>query len=191
MTHTEASIVVECDEVSGPATRGLACLSSSRGELRDQATKEQVVARLAREPGTAAQLAARIGVTAQGLYRHIRELQSAGLVREVQAPRGRPRHERYYRTAIPIVGRRDQDHMMAPVDALARAIVQAYEAHENALRQSFQGTQLAQEAWEYEDLALCVLDEAERMARAQLVARGKLPDTQGRVFWGREVSAGS
>lgn len=189
MPDPETTVVVECDDVAGPATRGLACLLPTSDQRRDQATKEEILSRLAGAPATATQLARRIGLAAQGLYRHMRDLQAAGLVREAPAPSGRPRHERYYAVAFPIVTERDRERLMPTVSTLAQSLVQTYERHESALRQTYQGTELSREGWRFEDLALCILDEAERMARTQLVEEGTLPDSEGRVFWGREVAA--
>ncbi len=78
---------------------------------------------------------------------------------------------------------------MSEVTALARDLAETYKRHEGALRQIFRRTKLSDDGWSFEDLALCVLDEAEKMTRSTLVEGGQLPDVEGRIFWGREEPA--
>ncbi len=189
MSTTETRIVLECDEIAGPASSGIACLLPTREQRRDQTTKDHILSRLAKDPATAAQLAVELRLTPPGLLRHIRDLRRAGLLIEVPPPPGSRRQERYYRAAFPIVTRGDQEQMMSEVAALARDLAETYKRHEGALRQTFQETKLSAEGWSFDDLALCVLDEAEKMARSELVEGGQLPDVEGRIFWGREEPA--
>ncbi len=133
LSTTETRVVLECDEIAGPASSGIACLLPTR----DQTTKNHILSRLAQDPATAAQLAVELRLTPPGLLRHIRELRRAGLLTEVPPPPGSRRQERYYRAAFPIVTRGDQEQMMSEVTALARDLAETYKRHEGALRQIF------------------------------------------------------
>lgn len=186
MSTIESRIILECDQVTGPASRGLACLLPTSDQRRDQTTKDLILSRLASKSATAAQLAVELRLTPPGLYRHISELRQAGLLTEAPPPMGSRRQERYYQAAFPVVTSRDQERMMPEVMALAQDLTETFRRHEGALQRAFRETELSAEGWSFHDLALCVLDEAEKMSRSELVEGGQLPDVEGRILWGRE-----
>jgi predicted ArsR family transcriptional regulator len=180
---------LECDDTRSPARRGLSCLLSVSDPRGDQATKELVLSQLVRGPQTVAQLAAELGLTPPGVHRHVRDLLRLGLLAESPSPSGGRRHERYYTNAFPTVSRQDRERMMPVVSALARELIETYNRHDGPLRAAFQSTELAQ-GWDFKDLSLCILDEAEKMFRAELVRQGKLPETDDLVVWGQESPGG-
>ncbi len=134
-----------------PVTLGTAASPSHAAALT---TRERLVAALADQPRTVAQLAHAFGLSQPTMLEHVRRALRDGLIREVQVPEERKRFaaERYYATAVPVIREPDRDLLVSGCRALADEIAAVVSAGQGDLRAAFAMTHLAREGWSFDEL---------------------------------------
>ena len=167
------------------------------GKLND-GTKELILNGVYGRPRTTAQLAQILGLSAPGVHRHVSELLTSELIREVEVP---PEErgwsvERYYAPNFPVVLAADRQRFAPALDELAAAMAQAFLAQQAALADAFAGTSLAAQGAVLDDVLHYLYTTALRLARARLQADGLLPpppahrDGSQWLWWAEEAPAG-
>ncbi len=137
-----------------PVTSGTAGTASSLPHAPALTTRERLVAALADQPRTVAQLAHAFGLSQPTMLEHVRRALRDGLIREVQVPEERKRFaaERYYATAVPVIREPDRDLLVSGCRALADEIATVVSAGQGDLRAAFAMTHLAREEWSFDEL---------------------------------------
>jgi DNA-binding transcriptional ArsR family regulator len=163
------------------------------GKLNDGA-KERILNLLARQPRTISQLAARLGISAPAVHRHVTDLLASELIAEAPAPDDGRRSgvERYYRPAFPIVRAVDRAALQPVLDDLADAMAEAFRRRIPALAAAVATTSVAEREASFDALRHYLYATAVREARAHLEAQGALPpwpahaDGSRWVWWAEE-----
>lgn len=165
---------------------------SQQHKLND-GTKELILNALYRRPQTTARLAQLLGLSPPTVHRHVTELLTSELIREVPAPEGgRSALERYYQPNFPVVLAADRAALQPVLDDLADAFAAAFRAQRSALADAFSQTNLPARGESFEALLHYLYATATRLARTRLEAEGSLPpwpehaDGSRWVWWAEE-----
>ncbi len=132
-----------------PVTSGTAASPPHAAALT---TRERLVAALADQPRTVAQLAQAFGLSQPTMLEHVRRALRDGLIREVPEEHKRFAAERYYATAVPVIREPDRDLLVSGCRALADEIAAVVSAGQGDLRAAFAMTHLAREGWSFDEL---------------------------------------
>jgi DNA-binding transcriptional ArsR family regulator len=166
---------------------------SQQRKLND-GTKERILNALHRRPRTIAQLAQVLNLSAPTVHRHVAELLTSELIREVAAPQDGRRSalERYYHPNFPVVFAADRAALQPVLNDLANAVVAAFRERHDALADAFASTSLPTRGESFEALLHYFYATAVRLARERLEAEGDLPpwpehtDGSRWVWWAEE-----
>jgi predicted ArsR family transcriptional regulator len=166
---------------------------SQQRKLND-GTKERILNALYRRPRTIAQLAQVLALSAPTVHRHVAELLTSELIREVDAPGDGRRSplERYYGPNFPVVLAADCAALQPVLNDLANAVVAAFRHRHDALADAFASTSLPARGESFEALLHYFYATAVRLARERLEAEGDLPpwpehtDGSRWVWWAEE-----
>jgi DNA-binding transcriptional ArsR family regulator len=157
-------------------------------------TKELILNVLARQPRTVAQLAQQLDLSPPAVHRHVVELSTSELIREVEAPPNgrRPGVARYYQPNFPIVRATDREVLQPVLDELADGIAALFRSRQPALERAYDQTNLPAQGESFADLLHYLYATATRTARERLEEDGTLPpwpehaDGSRWVWWADE-----
>jgi hypothetical protein len=142
----------------------------------------------------AIQLAQRLDLSAPTIHRHVTELLSNELIREVAPPAGGRRTgvERFYQPNFPVVLAADRAALEPVLDEIAASVVSAFRERRDDLATAFAGTSLPDREEMFEALQQYLFAAATRLARQRLEAAGDLPpwpehaDGSRWIWWAEE-----
>src|SRR5215207_3446626 len=166
---------------------------SQQRKLND-GTKERILNALYRRPRTVAQLAQQLDLSPPAVHRHVGELLTSELIREVDASEHGRRSalERYYQPNFPVVLAADRAALQPVLDELAQGIAALFRTEQAALAQAFTRTSLPDRGESFAALRQYLYATATSMARERLEADGDLPpwpehdDGSRWVWWAEE-----
>lgn len=116
--------------------------------------RERLVAALAEQPRTVAQLAHEFGLAQPTMLEQARRALRDGLIVEVDVPAGQRRTagERYYAPTVPVIRLADRELLEPASRALAGELAAALIEQRGDLLAAFAMTHLARDGWEFADL---------------------------------------
>ena len=129
--------------------------SASAGDLAQAPTpRERLVAALADQPRTVAQLAHAFGLSQPTMLEQVRRALRDKLITEVQVADEDKRFptERYYSTAVPVVRQPDRELLESACRGLTNDVAKALEKNWGDVHAAFALTHLAREGWAFMDL---------------------------------------
>jgi DNA-binding Lrp family transcriptional regulator len=192
--HAERRLRFACACASAvPVTEDPWVAISQQRKLND-GTKELILNLIYRQPRTITQLADLLEISAPAVHRHISELSTSELIREVAAPEDGRRSgpERYYEPNFPVVLAPDRAVLQPVLENLATDIAEAFGRRQEELAGAFLQTSLPDRGELFEALLHYLYTEAARIARARLEAEGALPpwsehiDGSRWIWWAEE-----
>ena len=166
---------------------------SKQAKLND-GTKELVLNATYRRPRTITQLAQQLGLSQPAVHRHVAEMLSSELLREVAVPEEERGWvvERYYGPNFPVVLSSDRREFDPILEALAEQLAEAFRRRQDDLAEAFSRTSLPERGVSFETLAHYLYTAVARMARKRLEEEGVLPawpehrDGSRWVWWAEE-----
>ncbi len=116
--------------------------------------RERLVAALADQPRTVAQLAQTFGLSQPTMLEQVRRALRDGLITEVQVAAEEKRFpaERYYATTVPVVRQPDRELIESACRGLADEVATALARNWSDVHAAFAMTHLAREGWTFHDL---------------------------------------
>ena len=161
-------------------------------------TKELILNAIHRSPRTIAQLAGELGLSQPTVHRHITELHSSELIREVTLPEEARQSsvERYYAPNFPVVLASDRQELLPALDAVAGEIAEIFHRHQADLADTFARTSMPTRGEHLDGLLHWLYTTSIRMARERLEEDGVLPswpehsDGSRWVWWAEESPDG-
>ena len=116
--------------------------------------RERLVAALADQPRTVAQLAQAFGLSQPTMLEQVRRALRDGLIVEVEVAEEARRFpaERYYATAVPVVRQPDRELLESACRGLADDVATALAKNWGDIHAAFALTHLAREGWAFNDL---------------------------------------
>jgi DNA-binding transcriptional ArsR family regulator len=164
-------------------------------KLNDGA-KERILNAIYRQPRTITQLAARLGISAPAVHRHVNDMLASELIAEVAVTEEQRRGtERYYRPNFPVVLATERAALQPVLADLAADITEAFQRRPEAIVDALAHTSLPARGEPVETLLHYLYATATRLARQQLEANGALPpwpehgDGSRWVWWAEEAEA--
>ncbi len=167
----------------------------AKNRLLVNGTKEQILNLVAREPRTISQLAKELNIAPPSVYTHITEMLASELLRDsVEWEKLHPK-ERYYEPNFPVVWTDDRAEFETICREMSEHFAEIFEQARPRFEQALSKTELAEQGWEFSDLAQYFYACIQRSARKTLEERGTLqpPDKHRNgvewVFWAEEPGA--
>jgi len=180
------------------------CVSSRRGgysepwasvaqkKLLPNGTKEEILNLVAQEPMTISQLAEALGLSAPSVYTHISDMLKSELLREaVEWEKSHP-SERYYEPNFPVIKEEEAAELCEFCDELAVKLATLFKKHRRQLEKIFRETPLADEGWDFAEVAQYIFASVQRGARELLEKDGVLARPKSHangvewVFWAKQ-----
>ena len=164
----------------------------AKNKLIVNGTKEQILNLVAREPRTISQLAKELKIAPPSVHTHINELLASELLRDsVEWEKLHPK-ERYYEPNFPVVWTEDRAEFEEICQKMSEQFAEIFEQARPKFEQAFDNTSLAEQGWEFADLAQYFYACIQRSARKTLEERGTLQPAEKHrngvewVFWAEE-----
>jgi DNA-binding transcriptional ArsR family regulator len=183
------------------------CVSSRRGgysepwaavaknKLLPNGTKEEILNLVAQEPMTISQLAGALGLSAPSVYTHISDMLKSELLREaVEWEKSHP-SERYYEPNFPVIKEEEAAELCEFCDELAVKLATLFKKHRRQLEKIFRETPLADQGWDFAEVAQYIFASVQRGARELLEKDGMLAPPKAHangtewVFWAQQPKA--
>src|SRR5215207_2033852 len=183
------------------------CVSSRRGgysepwaavaknKLLPNGTKEEILNLVAQEPMTISQLAVALGLSAPSVYTHISDMLKSELLREaVEWEKSHP-SERYYEPNFPVIKEVEAAELCEFCDELAVKLAALFKKHRRQLEKIFSETPLADQGWDFAEVAQYIFASVQRGARELLEKDGMLAPPKAHangvewVFWAKQPKA--
>ena len=169
----------------------------TQNKLLMDGTKERVLNAVARRPKTIALLAKELGLSQPSIHSHVNdllnsELLCASAVREKKHPA-----ENYYEPNFPVIKAADRAAFEPICRALSERLADLFESQQTSLKRAMKKTGLANQEWEFSDLAQYLYACVQRGARKRLEERGVLPLREKHkndaewLFWAEESNSGA
>ncbi len=169
-----ARLMFPCDCISAtPRCQEPWARVAKAGMFKD-GTKEVLLNLLSRRPKTIAQLARQTRLAQPTVFRHIRDLTTHHLVREVQPKSKGYTFERYYKQNFPVLTRADRALFEEEIARLTDGIAAQIRRHLPAMRKLFNSSHAVREGWSFEEIAQYAVHAAQRRARIGLEKQRKL-----------------
>jgi len=167
----------------------------AKNKLLPDGTKEEILNLVAQEPRTISQVAEALGLSAPSVYAHVSDMLRSELLREaVEWEKTHPA-ERYYEPNFPVIREAETEELCALCQELAAKVADLFRKHRPRLERSFRATPLAEEGWDFAEVAQCVYARVQRGARELLQQDGTLAPPRTRangaewVFWAEQPEA--
>ena len=167
----------------------------TKNKLMMDGTKEEILNLVAQEPKTISQLAKKLKLAPPSVYKHINEMLASELIRDsVEWEKQHPK-ERYYEPSFPVVQADDRAEFEKTCQEMSARVVDIFEKALPKFERAFNKTTLAEQGWEFADIAQYLYACVQRGARELLEERGTLPPCEKHkngvewVFWAEESSA--
>ena len=168
----------------------------TQNKLLNDGTKERVLNSVARQPKTIARLAKELGLSQPTVHTHVNDMLKSELLREAKQWEKKHPTENYYEPNFPVI--RATDRAFEPIcEELAGQIAELFKAKQVELKQAFEKTSLANQGWEFSDLAQYCYASAQRGARKLLEKRRVLAPRKSHkdgaewLFWAEESTSRS
>lgn len=164
----------------------------AKNRLLPNGTKEEILNLVAIEPKTISQLANELDLAPPSIHTHINEMLTSELLRESKEWERLHPKERYYEPNFPVVWADDRAEFEKICREMSDQVVEIFEKERPRVEQAFNRTSLAEQGWEFADLAQYFYACIQRGARRILEDSGTLrPPQQHRngiewVFWAEE-----
>ncbi|HEV2108043.1 MAG TPA: winged helix-turn-helix domain-containing protein [Thermomicrobiales bacterium] len=132
--------------------------------------RERLVAALADQPRTVAQLARAFSLSQPTMLEQVRRAVRDGLVVEVQVPE-EERHfaaERYYAPAVPVIRGPDRELLASACRALADDIAVSLVSNLGDMHAAYAVTALAREGWSFDDIWPYVSEMVNRLVTQRM-----------------------
>ena len=164
----------------------------AKNKLLPNGTKEEILNLLARGPKTISQLAVELNLSAPSVHTHVSDMLKSELLREaVEWEKTHPA-ERYYEPNFPVIKADEAAELCEFCDDLAVKVADLFKKHRRKLEKVFRETPLADQGWDFAEVAQYVFASVQRNARELLERDGTLapPKTHANgvewVFWAEE-----
>jgi hypothetical protein len=186
-----------CDCVSagkGRYTEPWAAISKNR--LLPNGRKEEILNLVALEPRTISQLAHELELAPPSVHTHVNEMMESELLRESKEWEKLHPKERYYEPNFPVVWADDRVEFEKICREMSAQFVQVFEKGQAKIEQAFNKTRLAEQGWQFADLAQYFYACIQRGARNRLEENGTLPPAEKHkngvewLFWAEEAETG-
>lgn len=164
----------------------------AKNKLILNGTKEQILNLVAREPQTISQLAKELKIAPPSVHKHINEMLASELLRDSEEWEKLHPKERYYEPNFPVVWEKDRAEFEEICQKMSEHFAETFEQARPQFEQAFARTNLAEQGWEFADLAQYFYACIQRSARKTLEERGTLPPAEKHrngaewVFWAEE-----
>lgn len=164
--------------------------SAAGGASSDR--RERLVAALADQPRTVAQLARQFGLSQPSMLEHVRRAVQDGLVVEVQVPDEERRFpsERYYGPAVPVIRGPDRELLASACRAVADDIAKSVASNLGDMHATFAMTALAGEGWSFDEIWPYMSDTINRLVEERLASIMRPTDLTARGLAWVEEAAG-
>lgn len=164
----------------------------AKNKLLPDGTKEQIVNLLVREPKTISQLAQALDLSPPSIHTHVAEMLKSELLREAVQWEKAHQAERYYEPNFPVIKAEARAEFEKLCGEIAERVADLFEKRLPRLRRAFGQTGLAEQGWEFADVAQYLYACVQRGARRTLEERRALPACERHrngvewVFWAEE-----
>lgn len=161
----------------------------AKNRLLMNGTKEQILNLVAREPRTISQLAKELKIAPPSVYTHISEMLESELLRDSAEWEKLHPKEHYYEPNFPVIWKEDRAAFEKICCKMSEHIAEVFEQARQEFEQAFDKTSLAEQGWEFADLAQYFYACIQRSARRTLEERGTLQPAEKHkngvewVFW--------
>jgi DNA-binding transcriptional ArsR family regulator len=167
---------------------------SKERKLQD-GTKELILNAVFRSPRTIAQLAEELNLSQPTVHRHVTELYTSELIREVTVPDEHRQSsvERYYAPNFPIIFASDRHELFSILNTMARGVADVFLRRQSDLAEAFSQTSLPVRGENFDQLLHWMYTEVVRIARERLQEQGVLPawpeheDGSRWLWWAEEL----
>ena len=165
-------------------------------KLLSSRTKERVLCSVARQPKTIARLAKELGLSQPTIHTHVNAMLNSELLRESAEVEKKHPSEYYYEPNFPIVSAADRAALEAVCREMARHFAEFFETRREELERAIETTSVAQNGWDFAELAQYCYASVQRSARRLLEERGVLlPRRKHRngaawLFWAEDAHRG-
>ncbi|HZB47086.1 MAG TPA: winged helix-turn-helix domain-containing protein, partial [Pyrinomonadaceae bacterium] len=163
--------------------------------LLPNGTKEGILNLVAQEPMTISQLAEALRLSAPSVYTHISDMLKSELLREaVEWEKSHP-SERYYEPNFPVIKEEEAAELCEFCDELAVKLATLFKKHRRQLEKIFRETPLADQGWDFAEVAQYIFASVQRGARELLEKDGMLAPPKAHangtewVFWAKQPKA--
>ena len=184
------------------------CVSNQRGysdpwaeitqnKLLNDGTKERVLNAVARQPKTIALLAKELSLSQPTIHNHVTDLLNSELLCESKVREKKHPAENYYEPNFPVIRTADRAAFDPICQVLSKRLADLFEAQQIPLKRAMEKTDLADQDWEFSDLAQYLYACVQRGARELLEERGVLPLREKHrndadwLFWAEESNSGT
>jgi DNA-binding transcriptional ArsR family regulator len=184
----------ECVSIRSGYSDPWAAVTQNR--LLNDGTKERVLNALARRPKTIANLAHELGLSQPTIHSHVNDMLTSELLRHCADQEKRHPAENYYEPNFPVVNAEDRASFELICQAMAERVAELVEMKQAQLKKAFAKTSLADQGWEFSDIAQYCYASVQRGARELLEKRGVLPPRERHengaewLFWAEERDSG-
>jgi DNA-binding transcriptional ArsR family regulator len=167
----------------------------AKHKLLPNGTKEEILNLVAREPKTVSQLAEALELKPPSVHTHVNDMIKSELLCESEEWEKKYPTERYYEPNFPVVRADERTEFEAAYRKLAEQMADLFAKRRPQLERAFDKTTLAEQGWEFSDLAQYLYACVQRGAREMLEERGVLPLPEEHqngakwVFWAEELAA--
>jgi len=167
----------------------------AKNKLLPNGTKEEILNLVAQEPMTISQLAGALGLSAPSVYTHISDMLKSELLREaVEWEKSHP-SERYYEPNFPVIKEDEAAELCEFCDELAVKLATLFKKHRRQMEKIFRETPLADQGWDFAEVAQYIFASVQRGARELLEKDGMLAPPKAHangvewVFWAKQPKA--
>ena len=164
----------------------------AKNRLLMNGTKEQILNLVAREPRTISQLAKELKIAPPSVHTHINEMLASELLRDSEEWEKLHPKERYYEPNFPVVWTEDRAAFEEICQKMSGQFAEIFEQARPQFEQAFAKTSLAEQGWQFADLAQYFYACIQRSGRKLLEEHGTLPSAEKHrngvewVFWAEE-----
>ena len=166
---------------------------SKSGSLSSE-TRQIMMNKIYKEPKTVTQLSKEIGLSQPAIHKHVAELLSEGLIREVEVPESERafKREKYYSPTFPVVLKSDLGILEPILTEIVEEVSEIIKKHKDRLKTVFDRTSLPKRHWSFEDLTFFLYKKITDLTREKFEREGFFPGIPMRngekwVFWAEEV----
>jgi DNA-binding transcriptional ArsR family regulator len=167
----------------------------TQNRLLMDGTKERVLNAVARRPKTIALLAKELGLSQPTIHTHVNDLLNSELLCESAVRKKKHPAENYYESNFPVIKAADRAAFEPICQALSKRLADLFESQQAPLKRVMEKTGLADQEWEFSDLAQYLYACVQRGARKLLEERGVLPPREKHkngaewLFWAEEANS--
>lgn len=167
----------------------------TQNKLLMDGTKERVLNAVARQPKTIALLAKELGLSQPTIHSHVNDLLNSELLCKSVTREKKHPAENYYEPNFPVIKAADRAAFEPICRALSKRLADLFESQQTPLKRVMKKTGLADQEWEFSDLAQYLYACVQRGARELLEERGVLPLREKHkndadwLFWAEEANS--